>query len=68
MSKKGYSLNEAVPNVLNDEAAAYENLETRRRKESILSSDTEKFKMFTKLMRIGIMMKNAKVTHKKMIE
>jgi hypothetical protein len=68
MGKKEYPQNEAVPNVLNDEAAAYENLEIRRRKESILSSDTEKFKMFTKLMRIGIMLKNAKVTHKKMIE
>ena len=68
MDKNEYPQNEATLNVLNDEAAAYENLEIRRRKESILSSDTEKFKIFTKLMRIGIMMKNAKVTHKKMIE
>ena len=68
MNKKEYSENEAPLNIFNEEAAAYENLETRRRKESILSSDTEKFKMFTKLMRIGIMMKNAKVTHQKMIE
>ena len=68
MDKKEYSQNEAALNIMNDEAAAYENLETRRRIESILSSDTEKFKMFTKLMRIGIMMKNAKVTHQKMIE
>ena len=68
MNKDEYSQNESPRNLLNDEAAAYENLETRRRKESILLSDTEKFKMFTKLMRIGIMMKNAKVTHKKMIE
>ena len=68
MENNKYPQNEVIPNVLNEEAAAYENLEIRRRKESILSSYTEKFKMFTKLMRIGIMMKNAKITHKKMIE
>ena len=48
---------------MNDEAEAYENLDTQRRKEAILSSDTEKFKLFTKLMRISIMLKNAKITH-----
>jgi len=68
MDKKKNAQSEAVPNVLNEEAAAYENLEIRRRRESILSSDMEKFKMFTKLMRIGIMMKNAKITHQKMAE
>ncbi len=68
MNKKEYSENEAPLNIFNEEAAAYENLEIKRRKESILTSDTEKFKMFTKLMRIGIMLKNAKVTHQKMVE
>lgn len=68
MNKKEYSENEVPLNIFNEEAAAYENLEIKRRKESILTSDTEKFKMFTKLMRIGIMLKNAKVTHQKMVE
>ena len=50
-------------NILHDDAAAYENLETERRKKAILSSDTEKFKLFTKLMRISKMMKSAKITN-----
>jgi hypothetical protein len=47
--------------VANDDAAAYEQLDKKRRMESILSSDTDKFKLFTKLMRITRMMKNAKI-------
>jgi|GEM_PF-5876551 len=47
--------------VAHDEAAAYEQLDKRRRREAILSSDTDKFRLFTKLMRITRMMKNAKI-------
>lgn len=53
MGKDQYLQKQAALHTLNDEAVAYENLEIRRRKESILLSDTEIFKMFTKLMRIG---------------
>ena len=48
--------------VLNEESAAYESLDRKRRMEAILKSDTEKFRLFTKLMRIDKMMKNAKIS------
>ena len=63
MAKKEFTEDDHKMNVMNDDAEAYENLDTQRRKEAILSSDTEKFKLFTKLMRISIMLKNAKITH-----
>ncbi|MBL0356183.1 MAG: hypothetical protein IPP72_04545 [Chitinophagaceae bacterium] len=47
--------------VVNDDAAAYEQLDKKRRIGAILSSDTDKFRLFTKLMRIPRMMKNAKI-------
>lgn len=50
-------------NILHDNTAAYENLETERRRKAILSSDIEKFRLFTKLMRIGRMMKSARITN-----
>lgn len=51
--------------VLNEEAALYESVDKKRRMEAILSSDTEKFRLFTKLMRINRMMKNAKISQQK---
>jgi hypothetical protein len=48
--------------VLNDDSAAYESLDRKRRMDAILKSDNEKFKLFTKLMRIGKMLKNAKTS------
>ena len=68
MESKQYKQAEDKANVLHEDAEAYESLDIARRKQAILSSDTEKFKLFTKLMRISRMLKNAKVTHKKMIE
>lgn len=68
MDSKQYKQNENKASVLHEDAEAYESLDIARRKQAILSSDTEKFKLFTKLMRISRMLKNAKVTHKKMIE
>ena len=63
MAKKEFTEDDHKLNSLNDDGEAYENLDTQRRKEAILSSDTEKFKLFTKLMRISMMLKNAKITH-----
>ncbi len=40
----------------------FEKEEKRRLKEAILKSDDEKFKLFTKLMRIGKMLSNLKTT------
>ena len=45
----------------------YSNLpvwEEKRILEAIQKSDTEKFRLLTRLMRIGIMLKNAKITKK----
>ncbi len=39
--------------------------ENKRRKEAILKSDTEKFLLFTRMMRINNTLKKAKITHKK---
>lgn len=61
MSSKEYKQPASDVNIVNDDGGdAYERLETKRRKESILLSDTEKFRLFTKMMRIGMMLKNAK--------
>ena len=68
MEHKEYYNTESSLSKMEEENNAYENIDLARRKKAILSSDTEKFKMFSKLMRIGIMMKNAKVTHQKMPE
>lgn len=51
------------PNLLNDDGEAFNKLETGRRKAAILLSDAEKFRLFTKMMRIGMMLKNAKKYH-----
>ncbi len=53
-------------NEVAEEQAAYETLEKKRLKESILLSDTDKFHLFTKLMRIDKMLRNAKITHTKL--
>ena len=37
--------------------------EEKRILEAIQKSDTEKFRLLTRLMRIGIMLKNAKITN-----
>ena len=63
MEEKEFTEDDYKLNIMNDDGEAYENLDTQRRKEAILSSDTEKFKLFTKLMRISMMLKNAKITH-----
>jgi hypothetical protein len=68
MEQKEYYNTESSLNKMEEENISYESLDIERRKKAILSSDTEKFKIFSKLMRIGIMMKNAKVTHQKMPE
>ena len=61
MSLKEYKQPEENLNIMYDDGGdAYERLETKRRKESILLSDTEKFRLFTKMMRIGMMLNNAK--------
>jgi len=53
--------------VLNEDATVYESreaLEDARLREAINKTDTEKFRMFTRMMRITMMMKNARIIHK----
>ena len=54
-------------NIVAEGAAVYESreaLEDARLREAISKTDTEKFRMFTRMMRITMMMKNAKIIHK----
>jgi len=51
-------------NVLRDEDAMYLSAERQRIKQAILKTDTDKFFLFTRMLRINSMLKNAKVTHK----
>lgn len=66
---KEYPINNKPINLAEEDLdALYEAQDIRRLKEAILLSDTEKFRLFTRMMRINTMLKNAKVTHKKIEE
>lgn len=55
--------------VLNDDGAIgdlWKAAERKNLQESLSLSFTERFRIMTRLMRIGIMLSRAKVTHKKM--
>ncbi len=66
---KEYPINNQPINLAEEDLnALYEAQDIRRLKEAILLSDTEKFRLFTRMMRINTMLKNAKVTHKKIEE
>lgn len=66
---KEYPTNNQPINLAEEDLdALYEAQDIRRLKEAILLSDTEKFRLFTRMMRINTMLKNAKVTHKKIEE
>ena len=59
--------NKKAKHILNEDAAVYESreaLEDARLREAIDRTDTEKFRMFTRMMRITMMMKNARIIHK----
>ncbi|MFY7840122.1 MAG: hypothetical protein ACOVP7_07585 [Lacibacter sp.] len=67
MEKKKYDSNSEL-SILNETFIPYtrqEEYETAKRREAILMTDEEKFKLFCRLMRIGKMLSTAKVTHKK---
>ena len=53
-------------NRLADDGSLFEITDKRRLRAAILSSDTEKFLSFTRMMRVTMMMKRAKIIHKKM--
>jgi hypothetical protein len=51
-------------NILNDIDALYMSAEKQRIKQAILKTDTDKFLLFTRMLRINSMLKNANVIHK----
>lgn len=66
MNNKDYLIKEKPLNLLEEDIdALYEKQDRDRLKEAILLSDTEKFRLFTRMLRINKMMQNAKVTHHK---
>ncbi len=64
---KKYTGNRHLTSIVREDPAVYESreaLEDARLREAINRTDTEKFYMFTRMMRINMMMKNAKITYK----
>jgi hypothetical protein len=60
--------NDFSKNILHEDPVVYESreaLEEARLREAINRTDTEKFRLFTRMMRINIMLKKAKITHPK---
>jgi hypothetical protein len=51
-------------NTLHDLDTMYLSAEKQRIKDAILRTDTDKFFLFTRMLRINSMLKNAKVAHK----
>ncbi len=69
MSENKYpTQEEKTPLTVAELDAMFEKEDIRRLKEYILLSDTEKFKIFTRLMRIDKMLQQAKITHKKIVK
>ena len=56
MNNLKFDSNSEKLNLVAEEQAAYETQEKKRLKESIFMSDTDKFRLFTKLMRIDKML------------
>jgi len=59
--------NDQGKNIVREDPVVYENreaLEDARLREAINRTDTEKFRLFTRMMRINIMLKKAKITHR----
>ena len=67
MPEKEYKTNEGLPDVVNDDGSydPWKAGEERDRLESLKLSHTERFRIMMRLMRIDMMLKKAKVTHKK---
>ena len=49
--------------ILHDIDAMYLSVEKKRIKEAILKTDTDKFFLFTRMLRISSTLKKAKITH-----
>lgn len=67
VEKKKYNINQTISQV-QETFIPYdkqEEHETLRRRQAILMSDEEKFKLFCRMLKRGVMFKRAVITHKK---
>jgi hypothetical protein len=66
---KEYKPSEENPSILHDDGPgtpwAWEPQEIAQLQEALKMTHTERFRLMTKLMRRGIMLKNAKITYQK---
>lgn len=61
---KKYEYTDRENNILNDPGEGYERAETNLLKDGINRTHEERFLMMTRLMKIGVMLKNAKIINK----
>jgi hypothetical protein len=67
VKNKSYDIKEEKPFIVSEAFIPYskqEQHETESLRRAILMSDMEKFRMFSRMLRRGIMFKNAIITHK----
>ncbi|HSC39710.1 MAG TPA: hypothetical protein VLD19_17615 [Chitinophagaceae bacterium] len=68
MKRPGKDIPPDNKNLMEEDEAVYNTAKSRedeaRLREAIHRSDDEKFFLFTRMLRINMMLKNAKVTHK----
>ena len=67
MKKKKYDTDSEM-SILNEQFIPYsrqEEYEAVKRRQAILMSDEEKFRMFCRMLKRGVMFKRAVITHKK---
>ncbi len=65
--KPGKKDGKELTNIIKEVMPVYESreaLEEARLREAINRTDTEKFRLFTRMMRINMMMKKARIIHK----
>ncbi len=66
-SQKKYSIPEEDNQQLNEPQADYEKAELDLLRDGLRSTYTQRFEMMMKLIKVGIMLKNAKIVHKPQI-
>ena len=65
LSQKKFSLPDDLTQQVNEPQAGFEKAELELLKVGILSSYTQRFETMMNLIKLGIMLKNAKIVHQK---